>query len=89
MFLLPFRAILIVLTLLSAWLIAKLGMVGLSKHEIELNTVSRKGTTLHFDIFLVEIQEGTQNSKKVNIYLETKARYFASLCIKCITKFFF
>ena len=42
-FLLPIRALLVILILVSAWMFAKLGMFGLDRTEIESNTISRKG----------------------------------------------
>ena len=42
-FLLPVRALLVVLILVFAWVFAKLGMLGLDKKEFESNTISRKG----------------------------------------------
>ena len=42
-FLLPIRALLVILILVSAWMFAKLGMIGLDRTEIESNTISRKG----------------------------------------------
>ena len=42
-FLLPIRALLVILILVSAWMFAKLGMFGLDRTEIESNTTSRKG----------------------------------------------
>lgn len=42
-FLLPFRALLVVLALLTAWFVAKLGMYGLDQAAVESTTISRKG----------------------------------------------
>ena len=39
----PSRAILLILVLAGAWLVAKIGMLGLENSEIESYTISRKG----------------------------------------------
>ncbi len=45
-FLLPFRAVGVVLGLVGAWLVAKIGLWGLSQEEVNENTSSRKGWRL-------------------------------------------
>ena len=40
---LPFRAVMLIFVLVTAWLVAKLGMCGLDQTEIESITISRKG----------------------------------------------
>lgn len=41
--LVPVRAIMMIFVLVGAWLVAKIGMLGLEKEEIESFTISRKG----------------------------------------------
>ena len=48
--LVPVRAIMLIVVLVSAWLVAKIGMLGLDKSEIESFTISRKGTQVVFEV---------------------------------------